>query len=146
LHKMTLQLNNESLTKAAEEEPGTPYLFTLITFVGEIWESTVEEEGAAVAKMNEEARKARIEALRKQQLEEESLQSGEESSTPAGDARSKFATEQERRAYAASVVAQCMSGRPGNDQNKDFKASTERGRQYYDSGVSDASLINDLFS
>ncbi|KAG7349708.1 protein of unknown function DUF814 containing protein [Nitzschia inconspicua] len=149
LHKMTVQLHEEASMKATEEEPGSPYLFTLLTHVGEMWESIVEEERAAVVKANEEARKARIDALREQQAEHQAsfAQSGETSTQSIPIPSSgKFATEHERRAYAASVVAKSRSGRPANDQSNSSNPLLTKDKKYYDSGVSDASLIDDLFS
>jgi hypothetical protein len=149
LHKMTLQLHSEAASKAAEEEPGSPLLFTLITFVGEIWQSIVEAEGSASAKADEEARKARIEAQRRRQQDQAKMDNEFGNSTtspPRPTTAAKFATERERRAYAASVVAQFTPGRPTIVPNKAINASSAKGKQYYDTGVSDASLIEDLFS
>lgn len=149
LHNMTQQLRKEALTKAKEEEPGMPYLFTLISFVGEMWEPVVEGEGADATKIKEETRKARLRALREHQLEQAKLHAkSEEIGLPPVDTThtGKFASEHERRAYAASVVAKSNSGRPVDNHSKNAKPVTSKGKAYYEAGVSDISLIEDLFS
>jgi len=156
LLKMTQQLYQEAILKATEEEPGDPQLFTLITHVGEIWEAVVEEEGIAAAKAEEEARQARLKAIREQQAEM-SLEAGADDPTTASSAHQgagipNFTSEQERRAYAASIIAKSRHGVQVTTTSSSTKvddtvaATAKQGKKYYNTGVSDASLVEDLFS
>jgi len=159
LYKMTQQLYQEATLKAKEEEPGDPQLFALITLVGEIWEAVVNEEGVAAAKAEKEARQARLKALREQQqaqLATEGTGTTDATTAPSciesGAGIIKYTSEQERRAYAASVVARARhvgsQATTYNISNGDDDAATKakKNKNFYNTGVSDASLIDDLFS
>jgi hypothetical protein len=141
LHKLTQQLRQEALEKAAEEGPGSPLLFSLITHFTEICEIVVEEEGAASAKAQQEARQARLKALREQEKAAMLAESNDDS-TASNKLPTKFASEEARRAYAASVIAQNANGLPKSDLKTTSKA---KGREYYDKGISNKDLIDDLF-
>ncbi|KAL3903831.1 MAG: hypothetical protein SGARI_005204, partial [Bacillariaceae sp.] len=142
LYKLTQQLRHEAVEKAAEEGPGSPLLFTLITHLGEICEAAVEEKGAAAEKRQEEARKAKLKALREQQKAELEAQAKDDdgSSNKPKAPPTKFASEEERRAYAASVLAQTANGLPKKDT-----IAGSNGKDYNTKDVSNDDLINDLF-
>ena len=156
LHKLTQQLYEEASTRAIEEEPGDPQLFTIITHVGEIWESIVEEEGVETQKAIEEARKVKMEEIRKQKQTEleAAAASGDsaavvESESNAIKQGKKFTSEQERREYANRVAKgmAVASSASGNSTTGDSKAAGgKKSKKYYNTGVSDQSLIDDLFS
>ena len=100
-----------------------------------------EEEGAAAEKAQEEARKARLKALREQQKAEMEAQAKDDANKPKAPP-TKFASEEERRAYAASVVAQTANGRPTKGATE---LSKGKGSDFNTKGVSNDDLINDLF-
>lgn len=160
LYKLTKQLHEETFQRAQEEEPGDPQLFTLISHVGEVWESLIEEEGVAAAKAEEEARKERLAALREKQLAAAAEEGCEASSlVPIGPTANggapHFSSEQERRAYAATIVARgataaaAPNGKKSSKTGKtgdDADAKPKKSKKHYNTGVSDASLVEDLFS
>ena len=156
LYKFTKQLHEETFQRAKDEEPGDPQLFTLISHLGEVWEVLVKEEDRAAAKAEEEARKTRLEALREKQLAAAAEDGGDASALISGEPMGNggtrhYATEQERRAYALSIVARganAAAAPNGGNIKKGDGADTKpkKSKKHYNTGVSDASLVEDLFS
>lgn len=137
LLELTNRLRPEAQTRA-EEEAGDPQIFNLLTFLGEEVEKIVEEETAALQviqkQKREQARKARAEAAKKRA--EEEAQEKKEDALPTS-----FQSEMERRAYAQEVLSKGADYAKVEDGAKAQGAGVKR----YNTGVSDQSLIEDLF-
>jgi hypothetical protein len=131
LKELTDRLRVEAWTRC-KEEPGDPQIFTLISFVAEEAEKLIEEETVQL----EIERKERL----KEQAEKDKIAARErKSDKPDGPsaATAVFKNEQERRAYAMSVM-----GSVNVTESKKKEPVVKR----YNTGVSDQSLIDDLFS
>jgi hypothetical protein len=131
LKELTNRLRMETLQRI-EDEPGEPQIFNLISFIAEEAEKVVEEEAAA------------LEALRKQKLKEQQLEAEskrkEEAAMRKTEGKSTVhKNEQERREYAKEVIAKVGSRTAGTEEKK------TTGGKRYNTGVSDQSLIDDLF-
>jgi len=138
LRDLTQAIRAEARERAAEE-PGEPQIFTLIAFAGEAAEGIVQketEELEAERKEAAEAERAAKEAARKEA-------GGGRSDTTGGAA---FANEAERRAYAREVASRAAGGAVSNDDDKEKKKKTAKPKFNAKTGVSDRSLIDDLFS
>ena len=137
LRELTKRVREESQTRAIEE-PGEPQIFNLIAFVAESAECIVQEE---TTKLEEEqkkiwdAKKAAAEKARKVEKD------GDDANAKAATA---FTSEAERRAYAKEVAASgaYVVGKLDDGKEKKKKAGEFNAK----TGVSDRSLIDDLFS
>jgi hypothetical protein len=139
LKELTNQLRDEAL-KRAKEEPGDPQIFNFLGFVGEEAEKIIEKESAEL----EVERKKRLEEERAQlemKRKEEAERKREEGLDQAPPQATWFKSEEERRAYAKEVLLKANCLTRGNDDSKDNPG----GERFYDTGVSDQDLINDLF-
>jgi hypothetical protein len=139
LKELTNQLRDEAL-KRAKEEPGDPQIFNLLGFVGEEVEKIIDKESAELAverKKRLEEERARAEIERKADAERK-REDGLDQAPPQA---TLFKNEEERRAYAKEVLlkASCL---PRDDDESKTKPGRER---FYNTGVSDQDLINDLF-
>mmetsp|Transcript_34548 Transcript_34548/g.74932 ORF Transcript_34548/g.74932 Transcript_34548/m.74932 type:complete len:528 (-) Transcript_34548:80-1663(-) len=132
LRQLTDRLRAEAMGRA-KEEGGEPQIFNLIAFVAEEAENIIEEETAELEverkKRRDEERAAKAAAAEKRKESS--------SSNPAG-----FTSDAERRAYAKDIVAAGNYVKVEDDGKKKTKNSGKK----YDTGVSDQSLINDMFS
>eukprot|EP00977_Amphora_coffeiformis_P017682 scaffold5865_cov186-Amphora_coffeaeformis.AAC.9 len=118
---------------------GDPQLFTLISHVGEIWEAVVQEEGVAAAKAEKEARQARLEAMRQQQAEAAAEAAADLTTTASAVEAGlgptiKYTSEQERRAYAASIVAKAKQGMAATNSSSSANEA-RKGKKFYNTGV-----------
>ena len=126
----------------AQEEEGEPKLFALITWVGEIWESILEEEAAATSTALEEAaqkeKAARLEAEQKARAAAAAKNAQQQHTSE----QKTFATERERRDYAIKMAAGASTGGTAGDSGK---KGPSKGKQFYKTGVSDDELIKECF-
>lgn len=131
LNKLTRLLQAEAQTRATEE-PGDPQIFNLLQFVGEKVEELVEEEGAELEKQEKERRAQEARAAR---------EAATDKAKQEGPKATVFKSDGERRAYAKSIVA------AGSALEADVlpKVAKKDDKKHYDTGVSDKSLIEDLF-
>jgi hypothetical protein len=130
LKELTDRLRVETWTRC-KEEPGDPQIFTLLSFAAEEAEKLIEEETVKL----EIERKERL----KEQAEKDRIAARErKSDKPSGPsaATAVFKNEQERRAYAMGVM-----GSVKVTEAKKKEPVVKR----YNTGVSDQSLIDDLF-
>ena len=132
LSKLTQLLAKEALARA-EEEAGDPQIFNLVQFVGEQVQPLVEEEGVEFKKQEEERRAKQAKAAREAAAEKAKLE---------GPSTTVFHSEAERRAYALGVVAAGAAAAHGMD---DGPKAEKKEKKHYDTGVSDKSLIEDMF-
>ena len=137
LRELTDRVKAEATEKAADE-PGEPQIFNLLTFVGEAAEQIVEEETAEL----EAAKKKRLEEQREAAAKQREAEAEKRKKDPASVGSAAFANDAERRAYAKDVVAAGAYSKPGGGNDG---AKKNAPRKKYDTGVSDQSLINDLF-
>ena len=138
LKQLTDRVKAEAAEKAAEE-PGEPQIFNLLTFVGEAAEQIVEEETAEL----EAAKKKRLEEQKAAAAKQREAEAEKRKKDPASVGSSAFTSDAKGRAYAKDVVAAGAYGKVGAGGDDGVKKSTARKK--YDTGVSDQSLINDLF-
>jgi hypothetical protein len=134
LKELTNRLKAETLQRI-EEEPGDPQIFNLINFIAEEAEKIVEEEATA------------LEALRKQKLKEQQLEAASKRKEDAAKRKTEAKSavhknEQERREYAKEVIAKVGSRTVAGTTEETKKTGGKR----YNTGVSDQSLIDDLFN
>lgn len=131
LNKLTHLLVKEAMTRA-EEEAGDPQIFNLIQFVGEQVETLVEEEGVALKKEEEERRAKEAKAAK---------EAAAETAKKEGPTKTVFHNDAERRSYALGIVAagSAALGVEGIPKAK------EKEKKHYNTGVSDKSLIEDMF-
>lgn len=132
LHKLTIQLRTEALQKCVDE-PSDPQLFNLVTFVGEQVEIVIEEETMELAQI---AQKLKQERMVKQRATAAKLQENGDDATPT-----QFRSEHDRRAYAQQVLEKGAKITSTTTKS----SSTSGSKKYYNSGISDQSLIDDLF-
>ena len=136
LRELTDRVKAEAAEKGADE-PGEPQIFNLLTFVGEAADQIVEDETAEL----EAAKKKRLEEQRAAATKQREADAEKRQKDPALVGSAAFANDAERRAYAKDIVAAGTYGKPdGNDG-----AKKNAPRKKYHTGVSDQSLINDLF-
>jgi len=139
LRELTNRLRKEAQERI-QEEPGDPQIFNLMTFAGEEVENIIREETADI----EAALRARMEAQKKalalQRAAETEEQKKEAATAPGG----AFATEAERRAYAMDVAAKGGTFAKVVEDDGNTPAPA-KGKKFYNTGVSDQDLINDLF-
>ena len=132
LRKLTDRLRAKAF-ELAKEEAGEPQIFNLVTYVGEEVERIIEEETAVI---NEEWKRRQAEILAKQKEDATNRRHEEES-------KAKFASEAERIAYAKSVVAAAaastFAAKPSTTTNNGKE------KKFYNTGISDKNLIDDLF-
>eukprot|EP00526_Cylindrotheca_closterium_P009291 CAMPEP_0113634582 /NCGR_PEP_ID=MMETSP0017_2-20120614/18013_1 /TAXON_ID=2856 /ORGANISM="Cylindrotheca closterium" /LENGTH=427 /DNA_ID=CAMNT_0000545299 /DNA_START=365 /DNA_END=1648 /DNA_ORIENTATION=- /assembly_acc=CAM_ASM_000147 len=131
LNKLTQLLVKEAMTRA-EEEAGDPQIFNLIQFVGEQVETLVEEEGVELKKQEEERRAKQAKADK---------EAAAEKAKKEGPSKTVFHNEAERRAYALGVVA-AGSAALGTEG---IPKAAKKEEKHYNTGVSDKSLIEDMF-
>eukprot|EP00980_Cylindrotheca_fusiformis_P006064 scaffold1305_cov112-Cylindrotheca_fusiformis.AAC.6 len=132
LNRLTKLLQTEVLTRASEE-PGDPQIFNLLQFVGEQVEVLVEEEQVELEKKERERRAQQAQAAR---------EAASKKSKQEGPSKTIFHSDGERRAYAKSIVA---AGSASLTSDPLQKATKKEEKQHYNTGVSDKSLIEDLF-
>jgi hypothetical protein len=137
LNELTNRLRAEAMERATEE-PGDPQIFNLLGFLGDEVEKVIEEETAELKKQMEEERKVRADARRKAEAERRK----EDEPAPA----TSFKSEGERRAYAQEVLSKGVDSFANAkvDDGKDGKKERP-GEKRYNTGVSDQSLIMDMF-
>lgn len=135
LRQLTKRLRTEALERA-KEEGGEPQIFNLIAFVAEEAENVIQEETAEL----EVKRKKRMDEERAAKAAEAEMRKKEEKSNPALTSTG-FTSDAERRAYAKEIVAAGNYVKVEDDGKK-----KKNGGKKYDTGVSDQSLINDMFS
>jgi hypothetical protein len=131
LNRLTGLVKCEAVIRA-EEEPGDPQLFNLLTFVGEQVAVLVEEEDAALRKEQEKLRKVGAQAAKEKAAEKAKQE---------GPVKIAFSSDGERRAYAQQVLAAGTNLSEANTVLTKSKKTKKR----YNTGVSDKSLIEDLF-
>jgi hypothetical protein len=131
LHSLTRLLQAEAQTRATEE-PGDPQIFNLLQFVGEQVEVLVEEERVEL-KSKEQERRAKQAQAAKETVAEKAIQDG--------PSKTVFKSDAERRAYAKSIVAAGSGLGVGDGMPKQSKEE----KKHYATGVTDRSLIEDLF-
>lgn len=124
LEKLTGELLMEASSNAAEE-PGEPQIFNLLQLTGERAEMLVEEEGIELQKQKEEAQKAKQAAFRRK----------EEAAFPPS--QKTFQSQADRRAYAQKIV--------GTGPHRPVESEKKTEKNHYNTGVSDISLVEDLF-
>jgi hypothetical protein len=138
LRKLTDRLRMKAF-ELAKEEPGEPQVFNLVTYVGDEVQRIVEEETTII---NEERKRRQAEILAKQKEEATSRRHEEESKT-------KFASEAERIAYAKSVVAAAAAASTyaaaKHSTTTINHGQNGKEKKVYNTGISDKSLIDDLF-
>lgn len=149
LKELTSKVHAEAQERAMEE-PGVPQIFNLITFVGEAADSIVQGE---TLELEEEERKKKVleaEARREAQLK---AGGGALGSNSAGGGAGAFTSEAERRAYAMEIAARAgdfnTKAGTGNEDisgGKTTKGAAAKPKFNAKTGVSDRSLIDDLFS
>ena len=136
LRELTDRVKAEAAEKGADE-PGEPQIFNLLTFVGEAADQIVEDETAEL----EAAKKKRLEEQRAAATKQREADAEKRQKDPALVGSAAFANDAERRAYAKDIVAAGTYGKPGGNDG----AKKNAPRKKYHTGVSDQSLINDLF-
>jgi hypothetical protein len=131
LHRLTRLLQAEALTRATEE-PGDPQIFNLLQFVGEQVEELVEEERVELANKEKE-RRAILAQATKEADAEKALQDG--------PSKTVFKSDGERRAYAKSI----LSAGGGLGVGEGMPEESKKEKKHYATGVTDQSLIEDMF-
>jgi hypothetical protein len=134
LKELTNRLRVEVFERC-KEEPGLPQIFNVLTFVGEEVEKIIEEETVELdvkRKKRLEEEKAEAERKRKAEADERKM---EEQTLPSES--TLFKNDAERRAYANEVISK-VSLKVSDNEKK-------QGAERYNTGVSDESLIKDLF-
>jgi len=136
LRELTKIIQAEALERA-REEPGEPQFFNLIAFVGEAAEGIVQKEAA-------ELKAARMKILEAEKAAAALLRDAQKEENPPNPNSSGggFTSEAERRAYAKDVAAK--AGFVANADEDDGK-KVAKPKFNAKTGVSDRSLINDLF-
>lgn len=137
VRELTNRLKVEAL-KRCQEEPADPQIFNLLGFVAQEVEKIIENETVEL----EVQRKKRLmedKAETKVKRKAEADRKGEENSDQLPPQATLFKNEMERRAYAKEVLSNANSV-VVNDRREKLG-----GERYYNTGVSDQSLINDLF-
>jgi hypothetical protein len=147
LAKLTTLLSTEALERCTQE-PGDPQVFTLVNFVAEAVGTIIEEETAALAAEAQAAKRLRQqESAERAKIERELAQhnQSEDQSSSSSDHQNShtlvFKSEQERRAYAKKIMNNVGLQEP----SKNAKQAAENRQKYRNTGVSDKSLIEDLF-
>ncbi|CAJ1950204.1 unnamed protein product [Cylindrotheca closterium] len=137
LNKLTHLLVKEAMTRA-EEEAGDPQIFNLIQFVGEQVEALVEEESVELKKQEEERRAEQAKAAKEAAVEKAKKE---------GPSQTVFHNDAERRAYALGIVAAgaALAAESGNAGAGSMLPKAKKEEKHYDTGVSDKSLIEDMF-
>ena len=137
LKELTNRLRMEVL-KRSMEEPGDPLIFNLISFVGEEVDKIIQEETIELAekrKIQLEEEKAAASELKLKAQAEMELDHAPQPS----ESKTTFANDEERRSYAKDVISRVNTSKSvGNDKK-------QVGKVTYNTGVSDKSLIKDLF-
>lgn len=138
LKELTNRLRAETLERS-EEMPGDPLIFTLLGFVGEEVERLIEEETADL----EEKRK-KLFKEQKEQAAKERKAEAERLGKELSDEKESlaFKTEAERRAYAKDVLSNVDYLKVVDDGASKKK---QGGAARFNTGVTDESLINDMF-
>lgn len=124
------------------EERGEPQIFNLLSFVGEQAEILVEEETIRIER--DERRRIKEAAEQARAVVTTKAQEGKDGVAATTTSRKTFSSESERRAYAKQVLGVGESDAkqvPGADA----VAVAANIKQHYDTGVSDKTLIEDLF-
>lgn len=137
IKELTNRLRVEALERS-QEEPGDAQIFNLLGFVGEEVENIIEKETVELEVQRKKRlieEKAEAEVKRKNEAE----RTGEENSDQPPPQATLFKNEMERRAYAKEVLSKA-NGFVVDDSKK-----KPGGERYFNTGVSDQSLINDLF-
>ena len=135
LRELTNRLREEALQRV-KEEPGEPQIFNLLAFVGEAANDIVQEEDAEI-----EAERVKILEAGKVAAATERERLNNDDLGLVTSSGPRFMSDAERREYAKEVVAKIgdFTG-PKLDETL-----VSKGRKYHNTGVSDQSLINDLF-
>lgn len=114
----------------AHELLGEAQIFNLMAFVGDACTEVVQEE-------TEQLEKERAERLR----EEKAAAEAKRKEATGKPVPGSFRTEAERRNYAKEVAARACSG----DKSRGGIEKKAKPREYVNTGVSDASLLEDMF-
>ena len=128
-------LLQQEVAERATEEPGDPQIFNIATFVGEQVEMLVTAEGDELKRIEDERRAKEAEAYKQQAAEKAKEEK----------AKTTFANEAERRAYAKQVVASGANLSKGAADLSKQGIDAKKEKKHYNTGVSDQSLIKDLF-
>jgi hypothetical protein len=132
LKELTRRLQLSAIERC-QEEPGEPQIFTLVGYVGEEVENVIAAEADAL----EERRKKQHEEARAAAEAERKETAAKKHGPPP---KVTYKTEAERRAYAKDVVA-AGGGIPTASSGK----KPAIGKEHYKTGVSNQSLVEDLF-
>ena len=139
LKELTKRIHAEALERSTEE-PGEPQIFNLIAFVGDTACDIVQEETLEL----EEERKKKV-AAEKAAADEARKEAQKKNGTTSKP--TTFTSEAERRAYAMEVAAAAAHGVPVSKDDGNKKTAASAPQKYNTkTGVSDRSLIDDLFS
>lgn len=127
LREVTTRVRTE-----AHEQLGEAQIFNLLSFVGDACTEVVQKE-------TEQLAKERANRLREEKEAAEAKRN--EARAKQGPVPNSFRTETERRNYAKEVAARASSG----DTSRVSMIKKGKPREYVNTGVSDASLFDDMF-
>ena len=116
----------------AHEQLGEAQIFNLMSFVGDACTEVVQKE-------TEQLARERADRLREEKAAAEAKR--KEARAKQGPVPNSFRTEAERRNYAKEVAARASSG----DTSRVSIEKKAKPREYVNTGVSDASLFDDMF-
>jgi len=137
LKELTNRLRTEAVERC-QEEPGDPQIFNLLGFIAEEVDKIIDEEAVELVvqrkKRYAEMKKAEAERKSKEQLDQP---------TQSESAQASFKSEEERRAYAMSMITKVKGTMTFDTTDEDLKKKQKSKTRY--AGVSDQSLIDDLF-
>lgn len=140
LRDLTGRLRKEVVSRIIEANGETmPLLFDILAYCAEEANRMVQEEGEILARLEKER-----ESERKAQTAAAVLREPTGISMGTSD-NLHFQNETERRSYAKKIATNCATGGSGGGSNNPSEVTKSKGRKHYDTGVSDQSLINDLF-
>jgi hypothetical protein len=131
------ELTSRLRTRAVElsvEEPGEPQIFNLVGFLGEVVDEIVKAETAELDAQARLKKKQAQEAARRNESEAEKRQQDD-----VFLQGTKFSTEAERRAYAKAMIEGAGHSAPTQPKAAPSQPT------HFKTGVSDKSLIEDLF-
>ena len=138
LKELTKRIHAEALERSTEE-PGEPQIFNLIAFVGDTASEIVQEE--TIELEEEQKKKVAEEKAAADEARKEAQKKDGTTSKPT-----TFTSEAERRAYAMEVAAAAAHGVPVGKDDSNKKTASAPKKYNTKTGVSDRSLIDDLFS